>query len=304
MQSVVAEVESEEDGRAASISVLDDFLEAQKNSLSRIMDGVRRLEELKSQALVDPEYVLKMAVSGPSEGYLKHSEAVRGLDTSFPDLEWSLFARADDAPSTSKAISGSRSGLIRSKIQDFEKELAALPALPTNLLNDTESSCRKRKRVEPAPHPANSSPSTRLGELRPISATLFSNIPVNSPTGSSQQYSRPSNRTVPVVNLGPNPHKIVPRGLEQDCMENLELRRSWAAKNPVGPAEVGPSDSVPCTSATIFEEQTPSADQQSNHSAPAIQEESSVIVPNAQESFLRPSRKLGLWKSNTHWRGC
>ncbi|QRW13481.1 Myb-like DNA-binding domain protein [Ceratobasidium sp. AG-Ba] len=282
MQSVVAEVESEEHRRAVSISVLDDFLEAQKNSLSRITDGVKKLEELKSQALFDPEYVLKMVTSGPNEGYLKHSEAVRELDTSLPDLEWSLFGRADDAPSTSKAIPGSRSDLIRSQVQDFKKELAALPTLPTNLLGDTESSCRKRKRIEPAPRSVHSSPSTRLGELRPISATLFSNVPVNSLTGSSQQYSKPNNYTVPVVNLNPSSREVITHGLGRDHKENLELPRCWAAKNPVGPVEVGPSDSGSCTGATIFEEQTPSADQQSNHSAPTVQEESPVIVPNVE----------------------
>ncbi|QRV84890.1 Myb-like DNA-binding domain protein [Ceratobasidium sp. AG-Ba] len=274
MQSVVAEVESEEHRRAVSISVLDDFLEAQKNSLSRITDGVKKLEELKSQALFDPEYVLKMVTSGPNEGYLKHSEAVRELDTSLPDLEWSLFGRA--------AIPGSRSDLIRSQVQDFKKELAALPTLPTNLLGDTESSCRKRKRIEPAPRSVHSSPSTRLGELRPISATLFSNVPVNSLTGSSQQYSKPNNYTVPVVNLNPSSREVITHGLGRDHKENLELPRCWAAKNPVGPVEVGPSDSGSCTGATIFEEQTPSADQQSNHSAPTVQEESPVIVPNVE----------------------
>ncbi|KAG8792476.1 hypothetical protein FRC12_005976 [Ceratobasidium sp. 428] len=79
---------------ATSISILDEFLEAQRRSLDKLRDDIQRLEELKSQAIVEPVRVFETVINDPNQSYLKHSEACSQLDVGVPNLDWSLFAQA------------------------------------------------------------------------------------------------------------------------------------------------------------------------------------------------------------------
>ncbi|KAG8679113.1 hypothetical protein FRC09_019247, partial [Ceratobasidium sp. 395] len=227
---------------ATSISILDEFLEAQRRSLDKLRDDIQRLEELKSQATVEPVRVFETAINDPNQSYLKHSEACSQLDVGVPNLDWSLFAQAGDnnpSPKTLLCTQNSRASRIRSEIASLNRSLSALPALPSNLLDTTESKVKKRKRTGSPPTSKPLYSSTQSGGLRLLAVTPNHNTPAQLGSASNMipQLFEPYQRSTPSTNSSSGPQEPFTPMTPLDSTAPLYLdcshtpRRTWASKD-------------------------------------------------------------------------
>ncbi|KAG9095137.1 hypothetical protein FS749_011003 [Ceratobasidium sp. UAMH 11750] len=241
---------------ATSISLLDGFLESQQKSLDKLREDIKRLEELKSQAMAEPTRVFETIMNNSSQAYLKHSEACISLDTSLPDLDWSLFPQIDCNNTDIEASSNtrnSRANRLKSEIISLNQSLATLPALPADLLDIPENKGKKRKRVEIPQGLAPLSLPVQSGGLRlPYSVRRDSSAHSRTISSTSQQpleqYQRstscansssgPQEPPTPVTPLDPVSHFYTGSALPQS--------QTWASKATSTPVVVhSPSDSRP-----------------------------------------------------------
>ncbi|KAG9123978.1 hypothetical protein FRC07_013303 [Ceratobasidium sp. 392] len=205
----------------ARLSILDNFLEAQKRSLNELRDDVEKLEELKGRAMAEPTCVLGMLINDDRNPALK----------------------------TLTSTQNPRATRIRSEIAKLSESLSHLPALPADLLDTTETTVKKRKRVEPI----NSGPilSTKPGGLRlPFTVSRHeefgqpedvSNIPqeplkqYQRSASSTDSSSGPQEPSMPVTPLEPASQVYLDHSGSQ--------RRTWASKDITAPYTVAQSTS-------------------------------------------------------------
>ncbi|KAH7337647.1 hypothetical protein B0J17DRAFT_433476 [Rhizoctonia solani] len=215
-----------------SIAELEKFIEAQRNALCGIQSETKSLEELKRQAIAQPDVVFRDIITG-RHGTSKFSNAAFGLAVTAPEIDWTLLEANDLRSATHPRppeASSSRAGKMRNSISDLRLALARLPPLPAELVDndeDTEERGKKRRRVDPA-HRLPTAPASSSLRL-PHPADSYNSVKSQSSAVFSQSLGHPSTSSSSTAG-GLNSTKP-PHARAQPSMDNANShRRAWASK--------------------------------------------------------------------------